>query len=212
MNPFLLVAIKLLIGFLALITIINISGKGNLAPNSASDQVQNYVLGGIIGGVIYNNSIKILDFIGILCIWCALVLGLKWLKQHVVKVKQVIDGKALIIIDEGKINIENCRKVGLSAHDVSFKLRTNNVYSMKDVKRAIVEQNGQLIIIHYGEENPKFPLITDGHLQTDILEVIGKDEDWLIEEMKKQGLEKYSDVFLGEYVDGKLILAPYSSK
>lgn len=212
MNPFLLVAIKLLIGFLALITIINISGKGNLAPNSASDQVQNYVLGGIIGGVIYNNSIKILDFIGILCIWCALVLGLKWLKQHVVKVKQIIDGKALIIIDEGEINIENCRKVGLSAHDVSFKLRTNNVYSMKDVKRAIVEQNGQLIIIHYGEENPKFPLITDGHLQTDILEVIGKDEDWLIEEIKKQGLEKYSDVFLGEYLDGKLILAPYSSK
>jgi len=210
MNPFLLVAIKLLIGFLALITIINISEKGNLAPNSASDQVQNYVLGGIIGGVIYNNSIKILDFIGILCIWCALVLGLKWLKQHVVKVKQVIDGKALIIIDEGKINIENCRKVGLSAHDVSFKLRTNNVYSMKDVKRAIVEQNGQLIIIHYGEENPKFPLITDGHLQTDILEVIGKDEDWLIAEIKKQGLEKYSDVFLGEYVDGKLILAPYN--
>ena len=210
MNPFLLVAIKLLIGFLALITIINISGKGNLEPNSASDQVQNYVLGGIIGGVIYNNIIKILDFIGILCIWCALVLGLKWLKQHVVKVKQVIDGKALIVIDEGEINIENCRKVGLSAHDVSFKLRTNNVYSMKDVKRAIVEQNGQLIIIHYGEENPKFPLITDGHLQTDILETIGKDEDWLIEEIKKQGLEKYSDVFLGEYVDGKLILAPYN--
>ena len=210
MNPFLLVAIKLLIGFLALITIINISGKGNLAPNSASDQVQNYVLGGIIGGVIYNNSIKIIEFIAILCIWCALVLGLKWLKQHVVKVKQVIDGKALIVIDEGKINIENCRKVGLSAHDVSFKLRTNNVYSMKDVKRAIVEQNGQLIIIHYGEENPKFPLITDGHLQTDILEVIGKDEDWLIEEIKKQGLEEYSDVFLGEYVDGKLILAPYN--
>ena len=210
MNPFLLVAIKLLIGFLALITIINISGKGNLAPNSASDQVQNYVLGGIIGGVIYNNSIKILDFIGILCIWCALVLGLKWLKQHVVKVKQVIDGKALIVIDEGKINIGNCRKVGLSAHDVSFKLRTNNVYSIKDVKRAIVEQNGQLIIIHYGEENPKFPLITDGHLQTDILETIGKDEDWLIEEIKKQGLEKYSDVFLGEYVDGNLILAPYN--
>ena len=212
MNPFLLVAIKLLIGFLALITIINISGKGNLAPNSASDQVQNYVLGGIIGGVIYNNSIKIIEFIAILCIWCALVLGLKWLKQHVVKVKQIIDGKALIIIDEGKINIENCRKVGLSAHDVSFKLRTNNVYSIKDVKRAIVEQNGQLIIIHYGEENPKFPLITDGHLQTDILEVIGNDEDWMIEEIKKQGLEKYSDVFLGEYVDGKLILAPYNSK
>ena len=209
MNAFILVAIKLLIGFLALITIINISGKGNLSPSSASDQVQNYVLGGIIGGVIYNNNVRILDYIGILCIWCILVLTLKWIKKHNVRAKQLIDGKALIIIDNGKINIGNCKKVGLSAHDVSFKLRTNNVYSVKEVKRAVVEQNGQLIIIQPGEENPKFPLITDGHLQTDILAVIGKDEQWLLKEMEKQGLSKYSEGFLGEYVDGKLMFTAY---
>ena len=70
MNPFLFVAIKLLIGFLAMTLIINITGKGNLAPSSASDQVVNYVLGGIVGGVIYNNSIKIYEFVAILGIWC----------------------------------------------------------------------------------------------------------------------------------------------
>ena len=73
----------------------------------------------------------------------------------------------------------------------------------------MVEQNGQLIIIQPGEENPKFPLITDGHLQTDILAVIGKDEQWLLKEMEKQGLSKYSEVFLGEYVDGKLMFTAY---
>ena len=209
MDGFILVAIKLLIGFFALTIIINLSGKGNLSPSSASDQVQNYVLGGIIGGVIYNNEIQILDYIGILCIWCALVLTLKWVKQHNVRAKQLIDGKALIIIDNGKINIANCKKVGLSAHDVSFKLRTQNIYSTEKVKRAVVEQNGQLIITQEGEENPKFPLITDGQLQTDILQVIGKDETWLLKEMNKQGLKAYSDVFLGEYVDGKLNLTAY---
>ena len=209
MDEFMLVAIKLLIGFFALTIIINLSGKGNLSPSSASDQVQNYVLGGIIGGVIYNNEIQILDYIGILCIWCALVLTLKWAKQHNVRAKQLIDGKALIIIDNGKINIENCKKVGLSAHDVSFKLRTQNIYSTEKVKRAVVEQNGQLIMTQEGEENPKFPLITDGQLQTDILQVIGKDETWLLKEMKKQGLKAYGDVFLGEYVDGKLNLTAY---
>ena len=45
MDDFILVAVKLLIGFLALISVINITGKGNLAPSSASDQVQNYVFG-----------------------------------------------------------------------------------------------------------------------------------------------------------------------
>ncbi|MFC2616409.1 MAG: DUF421 domain-containing protein, partial [Treponema sp.] len=155
------------------------------------------------------NNIRLLDYIGVLCIWCILVLAVKWIKTHNIKAKQVIDGKALIIIDDGKINIENCEKAGLSAHDVSFKLRTKNVYSTKDVKRAIVEQNGQLIIILPGEENPKFPLITDGQLREDILTVIGKSEQWLIEEIKKHGLNKYSDVFLGEYVDGKLMLTAY---
>lgn len=209
MNAFLLVAIKLLIGFFAMVIIINISGKGNLAPSSASDQIVNYVLGGIIGGVIYNNSVKIPDFIAILCIWCTLVLALKWIKKNSVKAKQLIDGKALIIIDQGKIDIENCRKAGLSAHDVAFKLRTNGIYSTNLVKRAVVEQNGQLIIIKAGEENPKFPIITDGQLQYDILEVIGKDEAWISEEIKKQGVDNYSDVFLGEYVDNSLIITTY---
>ena len=61
MNEFILVAIKLLIGFFALTIIINVSGKGNLSPSSASDQVQNYVLGDIIGDVIYNiNTIDLI--------------------------------------------------------------------------------------------------------------------------------------------------------
>ena len=40
------IAVKLALGLLSLVIVINISGKGNLAPTSASDQVQNYVLGG----------------------------------------------------------------------------------------------------------------------------------------------------------------------
>ena len=92
---------------------------------------------------------------------------------------------------------------------MAFKLRTNGIYSSKTVKRAVIEQNGQLIIIQSGEENPKFPIITDGQLQNDILKVIGKDEEWLLDELKNQGIDKYSEVFLGEYVDNSLIFTTY---
>ncbi|UTC49353.1 DUF421 domain-containing protein [Treponema vincentii] len=209
MGIFLLVTIKLLIGFFAMVVIINISGKGNLAPSSASDQIINYVFGGVMGGAIYNSSVRIPDFIVVLCIWCVFVLSMKWVKKRNLKAKQLIDGKALIIIDDGKIDITNCKKARLSAHDVAFKLRTNGIYSSKAVKRALVEQNGQFIIIQAGEENPKFPIITDGQVQSDILKVIGKDEEWLLDELKKQGIGAYSDVFLGEYVDKTLIVTPY---
>ena len=47
---------NLAIGLLAIILQINLMGKGNLAPTSALDQLQNYVLGGIIGAIIYNDQ------------------------------------------------------------------------------------------------------------------------------------------------------------
>lgn len=209
MNDFVLVFVKLMIGFLSAIAVINFTGKGNLAPNSASDQIQNYVLGGIVGGVIYNKNIGIFECLLVMLAWFLLVTGFRLLKKHNVRVKQIIDGKALIIINNGKVDIENCKKAGLSAHDVAFKLRAQNVYSVKKVKRAVVEQDGKLIIVLNGEENPKFPIITDGHLQTDILEVIGKDEDWLKEKMREKGFEEYNQIFLGEYVDGKAIFVSY---
>lgn len=59
MNFYLEVAIKLCIGLFSLVLAINVSGKGNLAPTAAIDQVQNFVLGGIVGGMIYNSSITI---------------------------------------------------------------------------------------------------------------------------------------------------------
>ena len=100
MQEFILVAEKLFIGFFALIFVINISGKGNLAPSTASDAVQNYVLGGIIGGVIYNDNIKIWEYLAVLAIWCGLVLLLRYVKMHNVKMKQVLDGIALPVVDE----------------------------------------------------------------------------------------------------------------
>ena len=99
MQEFILVAEKLFIGFFALIFVINISGKGNLAPSTASDAVQNYVLGGIIGGVIYNDNIKIWEYLAVLAIWCGLVLLLRYVKMHNVKMKQVLDGIALPVVE-----------------------------------------------------------------------------------------------------------------
>lgn len=39
------IIIKFALGIICLIVQINLMGKGNLAPTSAMDQVQNYVLG-----------------------------------------------------------------------------------------------------------------------------------------------------------------------
>ena len=203
------IAIKLALGLISLIIVINITGKGNLAPSSAIDAVQNYVLGGIIGGVIYNSSIGILQYLIMVLIWICLVLSMRWLKTNSSFFKIAIDGKPAVLISRGKLDTEACRTAGLTAHEVMFKLRSNGIYSIKTVKQAVLEQNGQLIIVQSGEENPRFPLITDGTIQLQALDSIDKKEDWLMEKLKEQDVENISDVFLAEYENGNLNLVKY---
>ena len=64
-------------------------------------------------------------------------------------------------------------------------------------------------MVHAGEENPKFSLITDGGLHLDILEIIGKDEECLVKGLKKQGIESVNQVLLGEYIDANLYITTY---
>lgn len=203
------VAIKLALGLITLVVVINISGKGNLAPNSASDQVQNYVLGGIIGGVIYSPAISILQYSVILLIWTILVLTLKWLKTNNHRVKRLIDGGPTVLIKHGKLDVEACRSVGLSASDVALKLRGQGIFQLKLVKRAVLEQNGQLIVVQMGDENPKYPIITDGVVQLDVLESIGRDEKWLLETLSKDGYDNVSNIFIAEYDKGLLRVVTY---
>ena len=203
------ILIKLALGLFSLVFVINVTGKGNLAPNSAIDQIQNYVLGGIIGGVIYNSAISILQYAVILIMWTILVLTLKWLNNNVHFVKRLIDGKPTLLIKNGKIDPEACRSVGLSAADVALKLRSQGIFQMKQVKRAMQEQNGQLIVVQNGEENPKYPVITDGVIQSDVLDTLSLTEEWLLDHLNKQGYDNVANIFIAEYDKGQLSVVTY---
>lgn len=208
MEGYTLLGIKLAMGIIGLVLQINLMGKGNLAPTSAMDQVQNYVLGGIIGGVIYSDSIGVLQFSLVLVLWTLLIFTLRFVKNHNQFVKSIIDGKPVWVILNGKVQTAECMRNGISAHDLMFKLRAAGVYEIASVKRAVLEQNGQFSIIQYGDESLRYPLIVDGQLDSDVLDIINKDEDWVKAQLEEQKLE-LNKVYIGEYLNGKLITHLY---
>ena len=208
MDNYTLLGLKLTMGIVGLVLQINLMGKGNLAPTSAMDQVQNYVLGGIIGGVIYNDNIGVFQFSLVLILWTLLVFTLRFIKNHNRIVKSIIDGKPVWVILNGKVQTSECMRNGVSAHDLMFKLRAAGIYEIGQVKRAVLEQNGQLSIIQYGDESLRYPLVIDGQLDYDILEIINKDEIWLQEQLTQQGIT-VDKIYIGEYLNGRLILHLY---
>lgn len=204
-----LITIKFVLGMVCLIFQINILGKGNLAPTSVIDQVQNYVLGGIIGGIIYNQEITVLQFVMVLLIWTVIVFIVKYAKDHNSLIQNIIDGRPRLLIKNGQLLVENCMRAGITANELMFRLRSHGIYEIAKVKSGILEQNGQLVVIENDDENIRFPLINDGKINTDVLELICHDQKWVDHEIKKAGFKNINDIYLGEYIHGKLHLVGY---
>lgn len=208
MNLYVLIGIKFLLGLLVSILQINILGKYEFSVNTPLNQIQNYVLGGIIGGVIYNTSISILTFLIVLLTWSFVVILIKLLINNKL-VKSLVVGNPVILIKNGVVNVENCAGVGLSADQLMLHLRMEGLNSTRDVKSAIMEPNGKLTVIDKNSDNPRFPLINNGIINYDLLEIIGYDENWLLSALNEQGIRGPGDVFLAEYIDRQLYFVSY---
>ena len=170
------VAIKLTIGFIALVVFMNLNGRSQLAPTSTEDQIGNYVLGGIIGGVIYNPSITIVQFLIVLLIWGLLMTTIDFLKNSNKNVKKMIDGQIVYLIKGGKMLTENFAQATLSIPDFYTKLRTKGIFKVSEIEDAFMESNGQLIVIQKNDENYSSLLISEGKILQENLEHIGKDD------------------------------------
>ena len=115
------------------------------------------------------------------------------------------------MISNGKVKTAECMKHSITANDLMFKLRAAGIYEIKTVKRAVFEQNGQLSIIQYGDDNLRYPLIVDGQLDDDVLEIIDRDEEWVKAELEKQNIT-IEQVYIGEYLNGQLVAHVYENK
>ena len=200
-------AIKLTIGFIALVVFMNLNGRSQLAPTSTEDQIGNYVLGGIIGGVIYNPSITIVQFLIVLLIWGLLMTTIDFLKNSNKNVKKMIDGQIVYLIKGGKMLTENFAQATLSIPDFYTKLRTKGIFKVSEIEDAFMESNGQLIVIQKNDENYSSLLVSEGKILQENLEHIGKDDKWLWEELAKYNVSDINDIFLVEYDgDDKLFI------
>lgn len=102
-------------------------------------------------------------------------------------------------------------RYGIQAAELKLKLRAAGVQYVTDVKRAVLEQNGQLNVVQFGEDNIRFDLIDDGQINQFTLDVIEKDRDWLEQEIQAQGYS-VKDIYIAEYKDEKVVVYPYERK
>lgn len=204
------VIVKMAAAFLILLVYINLSGKGSLAPISALDQVGNVVLGAIIGGPLYNPDISVFILIGVAGSWAGLLLLVRYLAFKLGYIKNVVDGRSIRLIENGKVLAGNFRQAKISVRDFIMLLHQRGYPNLEELDNVWFEYNGQMTVVKKGDTSMAIVLVESGNMDTDNMKLMGFTEEWLMDEIARQHY-KLEDIFVAEWHDDTLWIYPYSS-
>ena len=216
-----IVLIRAIILYFIVVFIMRIMGKRQIGQLQPFELVIALMVSELAAMPMQNTSIPL--FHGIIPIITLLVLQVListlQLKSETARI--IFCGKPSILIEKGKININELKNNRLNLNDLLEELRLKEYFNLGDIEYAILETGGQISIIPKSDIQPatrkdlkisptqdKLPvtLILDGKINNKNLEVINKDKSWLNNQLKKNNILSADEVFLAS-LDSKGKLA-----
>lgn len=207
-------ALKLTVGLAGVMIVLRLMGKKELAQITPLDFVYALILGGIIEESLYDATVPVYEMVFSLFFWALLIFVLEKVALKSRRFKSIAQGDPVILINDGQLNSEVLDKNNMDVDEVRMLLRLKGVFSLSEVKYAILEESGSLSVMQYaGEEPPtrnelktdypenilSYLLVDGGQVEDRILKEIGKDEAWLRQKLKEERGIELEDVFFAEW-------------
>ncbi|ARK32520.1 DUF421 domain-containing protein [Halalkalibacter krulwichiae] len=117
------------------------------------------------------------------------------------KIGKKITFEPTLVIQDGKLLVENLKRIRYSIDNVLQMLRQKNIFDISDVEIAIIEANGQISVLKKESKlevtiedinlkkkskSLSYPLIVEGKIYEDILTYLGLNRQWLIAELQRR--------------------------
>ena len=191
---------KLLIGIILIVLHLRLTGKQQTVQMTPIDFIGNFILGGTIGGVIYNHTISFAEYISILIVTLAIVSGLNYLTSKFMATRSLVMGKAYTIIEGGRFTQDALDSTDHKLDPVEFlaELRSMGIFSLSDISLVQREANGSLTVRRKGEGGVNYVLVSNGQIVADNLNLAHRDEDWLRHEISQAGVGELENIFIVE--------------
>ncbi|MFC4403273.1 DUF421 domain-containing protein [Gracilibacillus xinjiangensis] len=206
--------IETVFGFFALFILAKVLGKTQIKQLTAFDFISALILGELVGNALYDKEVGIPKIAFAVLLWGALIYITELVTQKVKRSRYIIEGRPSMVIRKGKLQREEMKKARLDMNQLLHLLRAKDTFSVQEVDYAVLETDGSVSVLKKSsyqtpkKEDIKLPdtevimpymLINDGEIIYDNLEEIGYGEEWLKEELRKQGVHVVKEVFYAEY-------------
>lgn len=209
MDETLVVVVRSLISFFTLLLYTRLLGQQQLSSLTYFDYINGITIGSLAGTLATDLDTKgWAHFVG-LTIFVLLTLLLQYVSIKARKFSRMVDGKPVLVIDQGKILEENLARLRMTKEGLLMLLRNKNVFDISRVQTAILESQGDLTVLLKSEYQPLTPkdigltpppsrlsteVVLDGKILEDNLKSRGRNRDWLMKELKKQKISDLKEV------------------
>lgn len=199
---YLSIAVKLLIGMVGIILFLRISGKTQMAQLTPLDSVNAFVLGALVGGVIYTPGTPVWYLLFAFAVWTGVNVCLRYL-MRLRRVRRAIMGDPVMLVRNRELMLKEFRRNGLEMEQFRTMLRENGIFSMFDVDDVRFETNGQITISRRNEPPESYLLVNGGKVMEDALKRSGKSERWLMRHLRQEGCNDIEKLFCVEWSPGR---------
>ena len=177
-----------------LILAVRIMGKRQIGQMEPSEFVVAMLVADLAAIPMQNNAIPLVNGLVPMLVVMGLELILSHLSLKSIRLRKMLCGKPVILIDNGKIIQENLRRTQVTLDELSGHLREKDVLDVQTVQYAILETNGNLSVFPYPAEQPAaakdakvkasrqylpVTVVSDGKLLPENLKRAKKDGAWL---------------------------------
>ena len=186
--------VRTLILYSLLILVIRLMGKRQIGQMEASEFVVTMLVANLASIPMQDEGIPL--FFGMVPILTVLgmELCLSALSLRSIRLRRLLCGKPVILIENGRILQQNLRRTRVTMDELTGLLRLKDVMDLRSVRYAILETNGSLSVFPYAEEKPAsaadagiavrqqylpFTIVCDGFLIEENLRKAKKDSLWL---------------------------------
>lgn len=122
--------------------ILRLGGRKSIGQMNASEVIVVLGIGTLFVQPIVNEDLAIA--FGSSLILIILMIALEYLETKIDFVEDLLEGKAVIVIENGKPNLKNLKRLRMTVDLLEAKLRQYGISSIEDVKYATIESTGQL--------------------------------------------------------------------
>ena len=186
--------VRTIILYLVLIFTIRMMGKRQIGQMEASEFVVTMLIANLASIPMQDSGIPLFSGMVPILTVLGMELMLSGLMLRSIRVRRLLCGKPVILIENGKILQSNLRATRMTINELMGHLRLKDVLDIKTVQYAILETNGNLSVFPYPASRPasaeeagipakrqhlSVTIVEDGHLFRDDLQKAGKNETWL---------------------------------